>query len=205
MLQMGVAFVFQSDDACVLNRIYFPRNLKGFSYSVRFVSLLHNFMQVTVVYVAYWSSIRNLGPKSVGVKSLSTIGMLITLLSGPLFRKKTSYYWYRDPHCKPDTVSLPFNVYSGDTLTQTGSFWSIDALRTRSKCSTPGYEDWPEYISRRCWFVCDLWYVTQLMLVSHNVVHLRSKKYNKYTPITLLSVVMNCYCVSVMLIFIWSV
>ena len=61
MLQMGVAFVFQSDHACVLNRIYFPRNLKGFSYSVWFVSLLHNFMQVTVVYVAYWSSIRNLG------------------------------------------------------------------------------------------------------------------------------------------------
>ena len=42
---------------------------------------------------------------------------------GLLFTKKTSSYWYRDSHYKPETVVRPSKVYNGDYHThQTASF-----------------------------------------------------------------------------------
>ena len=51
-----------------------------------------------------------------------------SLLSGPLFTKKTSSYGYRDPHDKPKTVWRPSQVYNGNLYTdKTASSQWIEA------------------------------------------------------------------------------
>ena len=37
---------------------------------------------------------------------------------GPLFTRKTPFYWYRDSQYKPETVVRPSEVYTGDSYTR---------------------------------------------------------------------------------------